>query len=346
MHSESSRILSIVVPSYNVGKDRYLFRSVPSVLDEQILEDIDVIIVDDGSEDDTAEQADYFVASYPGTIRVIHKENGGHGSAINAGRDAAVGKYFCVLDADDWMNKEELASLVLRLKNCDADIVTFDYDYVTNEGDLLKHFSYDCFPPGKVLEIENCIATIPNSSDSRWFKIHNYCIKTSIMQKYQVTLHEHHFYVDPEYILYSLMHAKTLVYYPLTVRNYMYGTETQSSSIKSKQRNYQQSIDVATYLVDFYNKRCGEMSSNFAYYYRRHIAWYFAHIYSTFLSFPKSANKKGELVEFDNWVSKTCPAVYSENKNRAIAMLRKSNFKLYGIASAVYRQLAPHVKHY
>ena len=71
------KILTVTIPSYNAEK--YLDKGIPTMLEQSILDDIEIIIVDDGSTDRTAEIADGYCRKYPDTIKVIHKENGGHG---------------------------------------------------------------------------------------------------------------------------------------------------------------------------------------------------------------------------------------------------------------------------
>ena len=115
------KILTVTVPSYNVEK--FLENTLDSFVDERVLDDIEVLIVDDGSKDKTAEIGRKYEEKYPDTFRVISKENGGHGSTINRGIGEAKGKYFKVVDGDDWVDQDGFAELIQRLKTCDADYV-------------------------------------------------------------------------------------------------------------------------------------------------------------------------------------------------------------------------------
>ena len=115
------KIISFIIPSYNV--EQYLEKCLSSFLNPQAIEQMEVIIVDDGSKDRTARIAGDYVKQYPNLFRLISKENGGHGSAINAGTAAAVGRYLKVIDADDWVVTENLKELVDKLAVCTADVV-------------------------------------------------------------------------------------------------------------------------------------------------------------------------------------------------------------------------------
>ena len=101
-------ILTIVVPSYN--SQDYLNRCVDSLLHPQHA-NVQVVIVNDGSSDGTAEIADEYARIFPDQVEVVHKVNGGHGSAINAGLAVARGTYFKVVDSDDWLVSRAVSSL-------------------------------------------------------------------------------------------------------------------------------------------------------------------------------------------------------------------------------------------
>ena len=113
------KIVSFIIPSYNVEK--YLNACLTSFLNLEVLDQIEVIVVDDGSKDQTAQIARAYIEQYPQVFRLISKENGGHGSAINAGTAQAVGRYLKVIDADDWVVTENLKEFVEKLTDCSAD---------------------------------------------------------------------------------------------------------------------------------------------------------------------------------------------------------------------------------
>ena len=68
-------------------------------------EEVEIIIVDDGSVDNTAAIADRFAKEYPTIVKAVHQENGGHGQAVNTGLKNATGLFFKVVDSDDWVNE-------------------------------------------------------------------------------------------------------------------------------------------------------------------------------------------------------------------------------------------------
>ena len=126
------KILSISVAAYNA--ENWLNRCIDSMVIPEILELIEIIIVNDGSSDKTLEIAKQYESLYPQSIVVINKDNGGHGSTINVAKKIAKGKYFKVVDADDWVNRDGFIALVNRLVSIKKDIVFSPYYvYLLNE---------------------------------------------------------------------------------------------------------------------------------------------------------------------------------------------------------------------
>ena len=121
-------LLTIVVPAYNAAE--YLHRALSAL--GRTSSDVEVVVVDDGSTDETGPIADGYAARHPEVFRVIHQANAGHGGAINAGIAAATGQYLKVLDADDWLNVEVLDRVVrtLALLEAEGGVDAFFTDYV------------------------------------------------------------------------------------------------------------------------------------------------------------------------------------------------------------------------
>ena len=124
------KLLTITVPTYNVEK--YLAQCLDSFVLEEDRELLEVLIVNDGSTDTSADIAKTYVERYPDVFTLINKENGGHGSTINAGIKAATGKYFKVVDSDDWVDKAAMKNLMECLKKSDSDLVYSNYYWIDN----------------------------------------------------------------------------------------------------------------------------------------------------------------------------------------------------------------------
>ena len=125
------KILSIAIPCYN--SEAYMEKCIESLLVGG--EDVEILVVNDGSSDRTAEIADAYAEKYPTIVKAIHQENGGHGEAVNAGIRNATGLYFKVVDSDDWVNEEAyhqilktLEELIRGPKTVDLLISNFVYE--------------------------------------------------------------------------------------------------------------------------------------------------------------------------------------------------------------------------
>lgn len=115
------KLLTITVPVYNV--EQYIRQCLDSFLVADISNDLEILVIDDGTKDQSAFIAADYEVKYPNIFHVIHKENGGHGSAVNKGIENASGKYFKVVDGDDWVDPVSLKKLVLFLKKTDSDMI-------------------------------------------------------------------------------------------------------------------------------------------------------------------------------------------------------------------------------
>lgn len=238
------KILTVTVPSYNVEK--FLENTLDSFVDERVLDDIEVLIVDDGSKDKTAEIGRKYEEKYPDTFRVISKENGGHGSTINRGIGEAKGKYFKVVDGDDWVDQDGFAELIQRLKTCDADYVFTNY-YEVN--DVTGELNPVTFPE---IRKEEQMPFEMIANETR-ISMHALVLKTSILKENQIRLDEHSFYVDVEYILYPIPYVKNVIYFDIFVYMYRLAQVNQSVSMLGYQKHMQNHIDVIFHVLDYIN---------------------------------------------------------------------------------------------
>ena len=126
-----TKVISIVIPAYNMEK--YIARCLDSLLISN-LDDVEILVVNDGSQDRTSEIAHTYQDRFPSSIKIIDKTNGNYGSCINVGLTLASGKYFRILDSDDYFYKEHFAAYVKALKNIDADVVLTHCTYVYENG--------------------------------------------------------------------------------------------------------------------------------------------------------------------------------------------------------------------
>ena len=187
-------LMTFTVPCYN--SEAYMQKCIDSLLPAG--DDTEIIIVNDGSTDGTGEIADGYAAAHPGRVRVIHQENGGHGEGVNQGIRHARGKYFKVVDSDDWLDGEALARLMERMREHEAAGVDVDmyvanyvYEHVADKKTYVMNYRR-IFPHETVCSWED---TRP-FSPAQYLMMHSVYFKTAILRDCGLELPKHTFYVD------------------------------------------------------------------------------------------------------------------------------------------------------
>lgn len=242
------KVLSLVVPTYNVEK--YLERCLDSlVFDEKIQKDIEIIIVNDGSKDNSLKIAKEYEKKYPESIIVIDKENGGHGSTINAGLKIAKGKYFRVIDSDDWVNIIDFSKFVKDLKKMDEDIILNNYSReLLYSGKSIK-FKYKNLEYNKHYDLDKFDYSLLKDD---YFFMATSTFKTEKLRKSKVILDEKTFYVDMEFILLPFLEMDSMIYLNYDIYRYFIGRPDQSINIQSYVRNRKHHEKVLLRLLEFY----------------------------------------------------------------------------------------------
>ena len=241
------KILTIVVPVYNTEK--YIKRCLDSLDNDKINSKIEVLIVSDGSKDNSIEIAKEYEKRLPNTFKIIEKENGGHGSTINKGLELATGKYFRVLDSDDWVDTKNFVTFIEKLEKQDADLVVTDYtkEFVY-EGNSQKMI-YTSLEPNKVYDFNNFDLKLLNDE---YFVMATSTYKTEVLLKSNLKLMEKTFYVDMQYNIVPISEVNNFVYFDLDIYRYFIGRKDQSVNTNSFVKNHLNHDKVVKYLINYY----------------------------------------------------------------------------------------------
>lgn len=242
----TDKILSISIASYNAEKD--ISRCLESMIDTSVIDLLDIIVVNDGSIDKTFEVASKYAVQFPNSIRVIDKKNGGHGSTINVGIVEAEGKYFKIVDSDDWVDKDGIESLVKFLSKTDVDLVVNPFHIRTLNN--INRCSLTNLRPQNINANEILHADQLTGSENLY--MHSMTFKTAILKKVGPVIDEHCFYVDMEYCIYPLIYVNSICFQDYSVYQYLLGSQTQSVSISNliKRRNEHKRVILS--LIKFY----------------------------------------------------------------------------------------------
>ena len=243
------KTITFAVPCYNSAE--YMDKCIESLL--QCGDDIEILIVNDGStKDNTAEKADEWQARHPGIIRALHKENGGHGSAVNAGLENATARYFKVVDSDDWLDADAMAEVMryLRLQmelKDPTDLVIANYVYEkVYEGTRTVMRYKNVFP----LEQEFGWDEVGRFNPSQYLLMHSVIYRTELLQDMGLKLPEHCFYVDNIFVYEPLPQVRTMYYLDVDMYRYFIGREDQSVNESVMMGRIDQQLRVTRTMID------------------------------------------------------------------------------------------------
>ena len=242
------KYISFAIPSYN--SQDYMSRAIESILSGG--EDVEIIIVNDGSKDGTLQIAQEYKEKYPDIVKVVDKENGGHGDAVNSGLANATGKYFKVVDSDDWVNEEALLRILSFLKELEKedkeiDMLVSNYVYEKVGAAHKKCIHYrNVLPQNRIFTWDE----IGRFRLDQYILMHSVIYRTSMIKLSQMTLPKHTFYV-----YYPLPNVRKIYYMDVDFYRYFIGREDQSVNEKVMISRVDQQIFVTKTMIDMYQLR-------------------------------------------------------------------------------------------
>ncbi len=326
------KTLTVVIPAYNVEK--YIEKCLDSFLNIEVLSDLEILVVNDGSTDHTEEIAKKYADKYPSSIQVLTKENGGHGSTINYAVPLATGKYFKVVDGDDWVDTSLLPEFIKMLKRVNSDVISNDFNLINDSTEKVSgrrkavknsyHYNREW---GFAEAVVEPIVTI-----------HSMTIRTDVIKKCPVKLDEHCFYEDQEYILYPIPFCTSITFAPEPIYQYRLGRNGQSVDINVMIKRHDQHLRVLNSLYE-YNDMNDMIPTYKKKYLERGIAEAVDDEYQIFLAKGNVEGNKQELMEFDKKLKKEHPGIYEACKRKSVWMLRKSKFRLFPFATWLYSKV-------
>ncbi|MCI6867245.1 MAG: glycosyltransferase family 2 protein [Lachnospiraceae bacterium] len=321
------KVLSISIAAYNVAST--LKECVDPFMKCDVLDELDIMIVDDGSKDNTAAIAQEYQKRYPDSIRLIQKKNGGWGSTVNTGIVNARGTYFKQLDGDDYYEPNALNEFVRYLKNQSSDMIISPY--VTYDSETGAVITTENCNPGCKTRMEFLLKDLDGFSPF----MHSLSIKTELLRKGNIAITENCFYTDTEFVLKACNQVHTVSFFDLPVYYYRRATLGQSMSLDGFEKHYMEQYKVIEvsldYLKDFVKRE--EVKKIYDKLLVGTCFWQ----YLVMLYISVTPEHKKNLISFDKMLKEKAPNYYENIHFVELDILRKTHFWGYSI-------LAPYKK--
>lgn len=223
--------ISIIIPIYNSSK--YLEKCINSLVNQKNLNDLQIILINDGSTDSSEEIIDRYVNEYPNVFVKINKENGGQATARNRGIEIAIGEYLIFIDSDDYIEDNCLEELYLFAHKNDNDLVVFDYYEIEKDKKTIKE--------GMNYVTTNNVINYMLGNASPWNKL----IKTSVIKDNNITFLENYIYEDLATMPIIAGYINNVGYYKYPLYNYII-----RDGSTMRQEKYNNKLESIYYVVD------------------------------------------------------------------------------------------------
>lgn len=241
------KLLTVIVPVYKV--EQYLKKCLDSLLvPEDLMKVMEVIVVNDGSPDNSSAIAHSYEDRYPNTFKVIDKENGGHGSAWNAGVKIASGKFIKFLDSDDWLHTDNLAKIIKELSHLETDLIFTDVSIYFANDERTERRSFKSLKKEVIYDGE--IYDWSNLNNSTNF---HYCFyRTKLIQSLHPLFLEKQSYDDSILKVVFIQKTKSFTYYPIIIYNYLIGRDEQTMNRNNMLKKYKDINNLILSMIDYY----------------------------------------------------------------------------------------------
>lgn len=337
------KLITFAVPCYNSAA--YMNKCIDSLLVAG--DDIEIILINDGSKDDTGKIADGYASRYPDIVRAIHQENGGHGEGVNQGLRNATGLYYKVVDSDDWVDEDSLMLVMGKLREFAASeapvdllITNYVYEHVEDNTSFTQQYRRT-FPEDRIFTWEE----VGRFKPTQYLLMHSVIYRTEVLRKSGIVLPKHTFYVDNIFVYQPLPDAKTMYYLNTDLYRYFIGRSDQSVNEKVMLKRINQQLKVTRLMIDSYNlEELGKAQPKLANYMLRYLSMMMA-ISTVLLSVDGSYEAVLKQKALWSYLRKSNPVTYRKIKYSSLGGMtnmpgrlgRKLTVDAYRIARRVYK---------
>ena len=322
---KAEKTLTVSVSAYNVEKT--INETLSHFMTLKNLDALEVLVINDGSTDGTADIVSNYVNKYPDVYKIINKENGGWGSTLNTGIDYATGKYFKQLDGDDYFDSFNLDFFLEYLKECNADLVYSPFIIFDDKtGGIIKMVGDygEYFDKGILVNIDELEEFIP--------AMHSMTVKTDILQKNKIRITENSFYTDLEYVFKAYNTCYTMTYFSKAIYYYRIGRNGQSMSVTGIRKHYIEHQNMLFSMIRYIDNNVTKENIRRTFLNGLEYMAYMQYLF--YMVLPCSIKNKKELISFDTALKRENEHLYEKlNIHQPIRFWRGHKFVAYYLLS-------------
>lgn len=333
------KLITFAIPCYNSAE--YMHNCIESLLSAG--NDTEIIIINDGSKDNTGEIADKYASQFPDTVKVIHQENGGHGEGVNQGLRNASGKFYKVVDSDDRLNPEALSILLSKMREHNAagteiDMYVCNYVYDHWDGSPQKAMKYsNVFPENQIISWDDTKRFLP----TQYLMMHSVVYRTQLLRNCGTELPKHTFYVDNLYMYQPFPYVKNIYYMDLDLYMYFIGRADQSVMEENVIKRIDQQLRVTKLMLDSHDLNEIRAKSKRLYSYMMHEMALMVCISVVFLYKSKDKDNYNKAKELWEYIKKKDVKTYRKLKYCSLCSIsllgKRVSVLVYSIVRRIFR---------
>ncbi|MBR6929049.1 MAG: glycosyltransferase [Bacteroidales bacterium] len=295
-------------------------RCLDSLVNAQNADQIEAMVVNDGSKDNSLEVARSYEVRYPGIVTVIDKPNGNYGSTINAALPVAKGKYVKILDSDDWFDSHALDLFVDALTSLDVDIAVTHFSQIGPKVTEIVRYNTmgrEPYQYGKVYQLDDILP----DGYIRFFLMHSITYRTQLLRDMNYRQTEGISYTDTEWACFPTYFAQSIVFFDINLYQYNLCREGQTMDPVVILKSTHQLLKIQDSLIDFYARNINQVSETRKAFLKQYMENRYRLTYKLFLlDIPRKDFDVNYFTELEKKLHSECeqygfqPRLYPENK--------------------------------
>lgn len=312
------KILTISIAAYNAEK--YIEGVLLPLLKANRPERLEVLIIDDGGTDGTLEIAQRYEREYPDIFKAVHKENGGWGSTVTIGISMAKGKYFKLLDGDDYYEPKGLSKLLDYMEMNDCDMIMTPFVRFYENSDRIEHVDNPIYHINKPTAIE--LESLPITPYC--MEMYSVAFRTELIQEANIRITEHCFYTDNEYVVKCSCLCKSVTVLPDPVYYYRLARPGQSVSVEGMKKHYREFETILRKMLPYIRDNVASQNVKELYLERYRELSY--HYFEMLFQIGPGKEYQQAMKNYDQWLKKDFPEIYKSIKYRKLWIMRMTKY--------------------